>query len=69
MDQEQEAAREAEGVPDDEGWIKVTRISRNKVAAAANSRKESRDKRTKRKLKKRNQEKVKRPVMFINVLR
>jgi len=53
IDQEKEAAKELEGVPDDEGWIKVTRLSRNTA-----SRTQSNDKRTKRKLKKRNREKV-----------
>lgn len=55
VEEESEAAREAEGVADDEGWIKVTHLSKNKVAAA--SRTESQDKRAKRKLKKRNREK------------
>ena len=56
IDQEKEAAKKLEGVPDEEGWIKVTRLSKN--TAAATSRAQSNDKRTKRKLKKRNREKV-----------
>jgi len=53
--QEKEAAKEVEGVADEEGWIKVTRLSKNKAAAA---RSESHDKHTKRKLKKQKREKV-----------
>jgi len=56
IDQEKEAAKELEGVPDEEGWIKVTRLSKN--TAAATSRTQSKDKRTKRKIKKWNREKV-----------
>lgn len=55
VEEEKEAAKELEGVPDEEGWIKVTRLSKN--TAAATSRTQSKDKRTKRKLKKRNREK------------
>ena len=51
--QEKEAAKELEGVPDEEGWIKVTRLSKNTAP-----RTQSNDKRKKRKLKKRNREKV-----------
>lgn len=54
--QEKEAAKKLEGVPDEEGWIKVTRLSKN--TAAVTSRKQSSDKRVRRKLKKRNREKV-----------
>ena len=53
IDKEKEATNKAEGVADDEGWIKVTHLSKNKA-----SRTDSHDKRTKRKLKKRKQEKV-----------
>ena len=56
IDQEKEAAKKSEGVPDEEGWIKVTRLSKN--TAAVTSRSQSSDKRIKRKLKKRNREKV-----------
>jgi len=57
--QEKEAARQVEGVADDEGWIKVTRLSKNKATTTAATRStESQDKRAKRKLKKRNREKV-----------
>lgn len=55
VEEEKEAAKKLEGVPDEEGWIKVTRLSKN--TAAATSRPQSNDKRTKRKLKKRNREK------------
>lgn len=55
VEEEKEAAKKLEGVPDEEGWIKVTRLSKN--TAAATSRPQSNDKCTKRKLKKRNREK------------
>ena len=49
--QEKQAAKDSEGVPDEEGWITVTR---NKGSANT----ETNDHRLKKKLKKRIQEKV-----------
>jgi len=65
-DQEKEAARQAEGVADDEGWIKVTRLSKNKAIAASTTRStEAQDKRAQRKLKKRNREKVRYQILVL----
>ena len=61
VDQEKEALKKDEGVADDEGWIKVTRLSKNK---AVTQRSQLHDKRTKRKLKKHNREKVQRLIIL-----
>lgn len=53
VEEEKQAAKESEGVPDEEGWIKVTKQSKNKVAA----RTDAQERRLKRKLRKRNREK------------
>jgi len=52
--QDRQAAREAEGVPDDEGWVTVTRYGKSKGAP----RTEAHEKRLSKKEKKKRKEKV-----------